>query len=563
MLQKLSSEEVVVMTKYKFPCGCEFEILDETIKENDGLPSIKIDYENIPEDCPATWELIQGGQTKGIFQLETNLGKSWSKKSLPSNMIELSALISLIRPGCLRAIVDGKSMTQHYCDRKNSSDEVKYFHEALEPILKETYAVLTYQEQSMRIAQDIAGFDLQEADVLRKAIGKKKADIMAKVKDDFINGCKKVGIVSEKEAEEIFGWIQESQRYSFNKSHGVGYGIMGYWSAYAKAHFPLHFYTSWLYYSHEKMDPQEEMQKLISDAKNFDIMICPPTLKELYNGDPGHFSMKKDRIFFGIEDIKKIGQSHVSKIFNNVNTVEKQLGRNIGEWTWYDFLIFFSDYTSSTVVNGLVAAGATDYMGESRSKKIHEYNAWKLLTAKEKDWIKDNCTTSNSLLNSVEQMVQLRSKLSVSRKAKVLDIIKTLNNPSFSVEDDANFIARHEQELLGVPLTCSKLDSCSRNISPDTTCKELIDGKNGKFLIRVEITGVNEYIIKKGKMKGEKMLFLQVEDETGELDSLVVFPSVISGNEPVFINGSTVLLGGKKDTKYNKDSFIVESVTSI
>lgn len=203
--------------KYKFDCGCEFDITNSDIKENDGLPSIYIDYENIPENCPATWQLIQSGQTKGVFQLEANLGRHWAKTLIPTSLTEMSALVSLIRPGCLRAIVDGKSMTQHYCDRKNSGDEVKYFHQALEPILQETYGVLTYQEESMRIAQDIAGFNLQEADVLRKAIGKKKADIMAKVKKDFIEGCKKTGIVSEEEAEEIFGWIQESQRYSFNK----------------------------------------------------------------------------------------------------------------------------------------------------------------------------------------------------------------------------------------------------------------------------------------------------------------------------------------------------------
>jgi DNA polymerase-3 subunit alpha len=128
----------------------------------------------------------------------------------------MSALISLFRPGCLRSLIDGKPMTEHYCDRKNAGVEVKYFHQALEPILKSTYGVLTYQEQSMKIAQDIAGFTLEEADTLRKAIGKKKADIMAQIKQQFIDGCKKVGLVTEEEAAEIFGWIQESQRYSFN-----------------------------------------------------------------------------------------------------------------------------------------------------------------------------------------------------------------------------------------------------------------------------------------------------------------------------------------------------------
>ena len=129
-----------------------------------------------------TWQLFSEGKTKGIFQLESNLGKSWSKKVAPTNIEELSALIAIIRPGTLKAYVDGKSMTQHYVDRKHGREEVTYLHPSLEEILKPTYGVLVYQEQSMRIAQKIAGFNLQDADLLRKAIGKKKADVMNQVK---------------------------------------------------------------------------------------------------------------------------------------------------------------------------------------------------------------------------------------------------------------------------------------------------------------------------------------------------------------------------------------------
>ena len=164
-----------------------------------------------------TWQLFEEGKTKGVFQLESNLGKSWSKKLAPNNIEELSALIAIIRPGCLKAFVDGKSMTQHFIDRKHGREEVTYLHESLEEVLLPTYGVLVYQEQSMRIAQKIAGFNLEEADELRKAIGKKKADLMAKVKKKFIAGAKRVKIVNKEEAEQIFGWIQASARYAFNK----------------------------------------------------------------------------------------------------------------------------------------------------------------------------------------------------------------------------------------------------------------------------------------------------------------------------------------------------------
>ncbi len=124
-------------------------------------------------DCDQTWNLICDGKTKGVFQLESNLGRSWAKRVKPRDIEELAALISVIRPGCLKAIQDGKSMTQHFVDRKNGTDQISYIHNSLEPILSNTQGVLVYQEQSMKIAQQLAGFSLQEADNLRKAIGKK------------------------------------------------------------------------------------------------------------------------------------------------------------------------------------------------------------------------------------------------------------------------------------------------------------------------------------------------------------------------------------------------------
>lgn len=163
------------------------------------------------------WDLISSGKTKGVFQLESNLGRHWAKQLQPKNISELAALISLIRPGCLKAYTDGKSMTQHYVDRKAGKDPVSYPHDSLSEILEETYGVLVYQEQSMMIAQKLAGFTLKEADSLRKAIGKKNAALMAEVKTAFIEGAKKLNIVTEEVANEIFSWIEKSNRYAFNK----------------------------------------------------------------------------------------------------------------------------------------------------------------------------------------------------------------------------------------------------------------------------------------------------------------------------------------------------------
>ena len=136
----------------------------------------KFDFENIDLECQKTWDLIGSGNTKGVFQLESRLGQSMAKKLKPENIEQLSALISIMRPGCLEAIRDGKSVSNHFIDKKNGLESVDYFNKALEPILNKTYGEMIYQEQAMEIAKVIAGFDLQEADLLRKAIGKKKPE---------------------------------------------------------------------------------------------------------------------------------------------------------------------------------------------------------------------------------------------------------------------------------------------------------------------------------------------------------------------------------------------------
>ncbi len=272
-----------------------------------------------------TWELFEEGKTKGVFQLESNLGKAWSKKLAPSNIEELSALIAIIRPGCLKAYVDGKSMTQHFIDRKHGREEVTFLHESLEEILAPTYGVLVYQEQSMRIAQKIAGFNLEEADELRKAIGKKKADLMAKVKKKFIAGAKKVKIVNKEEADEIFGWIQASSRYAFNKSHSISYAVCSYWSAYEKAHSPEEFFLSYLYYANEKQDPHQEIYELISEAKLFDIEARCPSVANYED----KFNAKKNKIYFGIKDIKSLTGKTGDKVLETIKMSEEELGKSL------------------------------------------------------------------------------------------------------------------------------------------------------------------------------------------------------------------------------------------
>jgi DNA polymerase-3 subunit alpha len=202
---------------YYFDCGCSIPLVYDKIKECDGLPSLSIDYYNLNEDCPDVWDLLCTGRTKGIFQLESNLGQNWSAKVQPHNLSEISAIISIIRPGVLKAVFGNKNMAQHYADRKNHIEEVEYLHKSLEGILADTYSVLLYQEQSMRIATDVADFTLLEADDLRKGLGKKDAKLVADIRNKFVSKSTNKGLVTEEEANSIYDWIEKGNRYCFNK----------------------------------------------------------------------------------------------------------------------------------------------------------------------------------------------------------------------------------------------------------------------------------------------------------------------------------------------------------
>lgn len=249
-------------------------------------------------------------------------------------------------------------------------------------------------------------------------------------------------------------------------------------------------------------------------------------------------------------------------MLTNVEVTEKLLGRTINNWTWYDFLVFFSDTISQTVVNGIISAGATDYMGGSRGQKVQEYDEWRKLTERERAWIKENCPHYTSLLPAIEALLQNHKKITTSRRQKIDEIIKVLQKPSFQTKDSAYYLALQETELLGLPITCSKLDTCKTDLEADTTCKEFLQGKTGKCTLCVEILTARENIIKNGKLKGATMLYLSLEDETGTIDTAVVFPPVLRGNEAIFIEGNTVIISGERDKKF-QESLVVNEVIQI
>ena len=521
--------------------------------------SLEFNNENV-------WDLICAGKTKGIFQLESNLGKSWAKRVKPRNIEELAALVSIIRPGTLKAIQDGKSMTQRFVDRKNLTEEITYLHPSLEPILKGTQGVLVYQEQSMKIAQQLAGFNLQEADNLRKAIGKKKANLMAEVKKAFLEGAIKKKVVSKEDAEEIFSWIEKSSRYAFNKSHAVSYAICAYWSAYAKTYHPLEFYCNYLLHSSGKPDPQQEVRELVNDAKNNEIYINPPSVKSINAAT----NIIDNQIHFGLLSVKSVGMKQIEKFKTVISSVETELEeKHLSDWSWYEFLTLASPRVNSRMLIALISVGFFSHLPESRQKMLDEFDTWNSLTKKEQEWAFVNHSKYKDVLNLLKAMTPTKKEggatFNVKRSSMLRDLVYHLETPAYSLKDDPEWVIRSEENYLGVSLTYSRIEACDTHLA-NTTIREFIEGKRGDIKMAVTISEVKRYTTKSGKMKGSEMAFLCVEDKTGTLDTVTIFSEKWKEYKGLLYESNNVIIcgGSSKRKRYQvDDGFIVDRIIEL
>ena len=540
----------------RYDCGCEF---------HEGENGLIFDPEitSIPLNCSATWDLICEGNTKGVFQLESQLGRSLAKQTKPRNMEELSDLIAIMRPGCLEAMVKGKSLTMHYIDRKHFREPVEYLHSSLEPILKSTQGILVYQEQAILIATEIAGFDLQEADILRKAIGKKKADVMAKVKKSFLEGTANKGIISKEQAEEIFSWIEKSQRYSFNKSHSVSYAYNAYLTAYCKAHFPHEFFTAYLKNAVGKPDTFWEVNELVNNAKIMGIEVLPPNIIHMNE----EFKLIGKNPTYGMTNIKNVGSSFFRKMMKHV----KENNIDLETCDWDCFLLLVSPFVNKKAFESLILAGVFDCFKMSRSKMQHHFNLIKEFTKRETEWLKNykESYPEKTAVECIEAMIEastVKSKTRpIFRQARIPvieDLLTTYDNPGYDLYDSPSWVSKVEEELLGISLTCNKVDEYDTSRA-NCTCKEFIDGFNSQkgIVLAVKIDSVREWTIKKGKAKGMKMGFVTVSDTSCSLDSVTAFSEEWEKYKKMLHEGNTVLMRGMKDK--NRGSFLIKKVEQL
>jgi len=309
--------ERVGLLKMDFLGLSTLTLIDDALKEIKRTEGIDLEIDTIPLDDARTYRVFCDGAAYGIFQFESSGMRELLRKARPERLDDLIALNALYRPGPLKS-----GMVDDFIARKQGKTEIKYEHQLLEPILADTYGVIAYQEQVMRIAQSLGGFSLGQADVLRKAMGKKDPKVMAKMRESFVSGAKEKGI-SDKKATKIFDLMEYFAGYGFNKSHSTAYAFLAYQTAYLKANYPSHFTAALLTIESQNTD---KLAMYLAEARERGITVLQPDI----NQSQLAFSVEKREdgsrpVRFGLTAIKGLGEGAV----NAIRASREQLGGRI------------------------------------------------------------------------------------------------------------------------------------------------------------------------------------------------------------------------------------------
>ena len=358
LLTQLDKDDVeeIGLIKFDFLGLRTLTVIENTLKiiNRDHISDDKLILDDVPLDDEETFNLLRKQRTNGVFQLESRGLKDIIKRLKPDKFDDLVALVALYRPGPLQS-----GMVDDFIDRKNGAD-VEYFHPLIADILRPTYGVILYQEQVMKIAQVLGGYSLGSADILRRAMGKKKHEEMEQQREIFVKGCIKNNI-DKKLAEHIFDLMEKFAGYGFNKSHSVAYALIAYHTAYLKTHYKEPFIAAVL---SSDMDNTDKVVRFVKECEQMNIILNPPNI----NNSNFTFSVtKNNEIVYGLGAIKGVGSSVIEIIINerkengNYNTLDDML-RRCG-----------TNKINKRVIEALIKSGAFDSFGESRSSLMLSY----------------------------------------------------------------------------------------------------------------------------------------------------------------------------------------------
>jgi DNA polymerase-3 subunit alpha len=509
----MSSIEKLGLVKMDFLGLRTLSVIDDTVKLIKKINNIDLDIYNLNLEDKKVYELLSNGQTVGVFQLESKGMQRLLKELKPSNIYEIISAIALYRPGPLES-----GLVKQFIQSKHDKSKIQYLHPDLEEILKETYGVIVYQEQIMQIAVKFANFTLAQADDLRKAMGKKKPEIMEKYKEIFIQGCIKNGY-DEQLAKTLFDIIEKFAGYGFNKSHSAAYGLITYITAYLKAHYPHEFLASLLKSVENNPD---KLKVFLNEAIELNIKVLPPDINKSEENFSVEIQDNEKYIRYGLLGIKGLGQAAINEI---ISKRSKKPFEDI-----YDFIL----RVNTQVINKkslevLILSGCFDSLHPNRLELYKNIDTI-LNLAKSK---------SNALFS-------ITNKASNNKISKELT---SLDQSNKTEQDKLLEILKLEKETLGIYLSDHPVNIIKKNNNINLP---LIDEIKKNYIETLETQIFNNEVsiigvinnIKESYTKKGKMVSFILDDPSDSIET-IVYPSVYQNFKNYIKENEIVIVKGK------------------
>jgi len=488
-------------------------VVDNAVKNIKKTRGIDIDIDKLPFDDPKTYEMLQKGDSIGVFQLESSGMRGLLRDLQPTAFTDIIALLALYRPGPL-----GSGMVKDFVDRKHGKKPISNLHPMLEPILKETYGVMVYQEQVMRIASTMAGFSMGEGDTLRKAMGKKLPDVLAKFREKFIEGSVSNG-VDKKLAGKIFDLIVHFAGYGFNKSHSTAYAFISWQTAWLKANYPVEFMAALLT---SIMGNKDKVAQYINECRHMGIEILPPDVNESYRD----FTVVGKAIRFGLSAVRNVGEGVIDVIIS-----EREQGGLFK--SIYDFCrrVDMSALNKRTI-ESLIKGGAFDSCKVSRRQLLLTYDK----------------AVDMGIRNQKDKAAGQFTIFDLGDDGGA-EADETVNDPIDETvpEFEKSELLAYEKEMLGLYVSDHPLLGIRESLVNQTEYStiELKEQKDGTV---AWIGGIITKITKLTTKKGDIMLFLNLEDLDGSVE-VIVFPATYEKYKDLVAEDKIVLVKGRLDVK--------------
>jgi len=480
---------------------------------------IKLTPNDIPLDDPAIYELLSSGEVAGIFQVESAGMRRVLTSLRPSEFNDIVAVISLYRPGPMEYI-------DNYVDRKHGHQEVAYRHPKLEPILKETYGIIVFQEQIIRLMTDLAGYSAADADLVRRAVGKKKKKELLKHRSSFVEGAVEHSGLPEAVAEQIFSDIEHFARYGFNKAHAAPYAVLTCQTAYLKAKYPVEYMAAMLSVERNNTD---KVAVLIAECRRLGIEVLPPDVCR----SGLDFVIEGGDIRFGLGAIKNVGEGPIAAILE-----ARQQGGAFEDIDDFCTRVDLSQ-VNRRALESLIKAGAMDSLG--RREQLLE--------------IIDRMIQKSNMEHRVSPQLDMFNLPAFTNSGA--NVVLSTSLPEVPPIPSKQLL-RWEKELVGLYVSAHPLQQVAANLEDTVTafCGQIDESMvNQKVVVAGMVTWLRPHITK----NNNPMAFVQLEDLQGSIE-VVVFPSVYEGTRELWEPDKILVVKGRVDVRGREPKIICESV---